>query len=70
MSGVLTIVLGLTLAGVVGVLLVGVYSTGRGGEFNRKYGNRLMRWRIVLQLLAVGIMVLLFYINQGIAGGR
>jgi hypothetical protein len=38
---------------------------GRGGEFNRKYGNILMRWRIVLQLVAVGLMVLLFFVNQG-----
>jgi hypothetical protein len=65
MSSLLTIFLGLTLAAVLGVLLMGVYSMGRGGEFNRKYGNLLMRWRVVLQLLAVGIMVLIFYINQG-----
>ncbi len=62
MSSLLTIILVLTLAAVLGVLLLGIYSMGRGGEFNRKYGNLLMRWRIVLQFLAVGIMMLLFYI--------
>jgi|TARA_B100002003_G_scaffold202017_1_gene194009 hypothetical protein len=64
MSNLLTIFLLLSLAAVVGVMLLGVYSMGRGGEFNRKYSNVLMRWRIVLQVAAVGIMVLLFYVNQ------
>ncbi|MDA1097532.1 MAG: twin transmembrane helix small protein [Proteobacteria bacterium] len=64
MSSLLTIFLGLTLAAVLGVLLLGVYNMGRGGKFNGKYGNLLMRWRIALQLLAVGIMVMLFYINR------
>ncbi|MBT3536265.1 MAG: twin transmembrane helix small protein [Rhodospirillaceae bacterium] len=65
MTSLLTIVLVIAMAAVLGVLLMGVYSMGRGGEFNRKYGNLLMRWRIILQLVAVGIMVLIFYINQG-----
>ena len=64
MSSFLTVLLVIALASVLGVLIVGIYSVGRGGEFNRKYSNLLMRWRIALQLLAVGIMVLLFYINQ------
>jgi len=65
MSGLLTVILVIALASVLVVLLVGIYSMGRSGDFNRKYGNLLMRWRIALQLLAVGIMVLLFYVNQG-----
>lgn len=64
MSGLLTVILFIALASVLAVLLVGIYSMGRSGDFNRKYGNLLMRWRIILQLLAVGIMVLLFYVNQ------
>ncbi|MDP6830901.1 MAG: twin transmembrane helix small protein [Alphaproteobacteria bacterium] len=64
MSAVLTVILVIALVAVLGVLLMGVYSMGRGGEFNRKHGNKLMRWRIVLQLLAVGIMVMLFFVNQ------
>jgi len=64
MSSLLTVLLALALAAVLGVLLLGVYSMGRGGEFNRKYGNLLMRWRIALQVGAVGIMFLLFYVNQ------
>jgi hypothetical protein len=57
--------LGISLAAVVVVLMLGISAMGKGGEFNRKYGNVLMRWRIVLQLVAVIIMVMLFFVNKG-----
>ncbi len=44
------------LAAVVLVLLVGVFAMARGGEFNRKYGNKLMRARVLLQALALLII--------------
>ncbi|MDE0944560.1 MAG: twin transmembrane helix small protein [Alphaproteobacteria bacterium] len=65
MSTFLTILLGISLAAVVVVLMLGISAMGKGGEFNRKYGNVLMRWRIVLQLVAVIIMVMLFFVNKG-----
>ncbi len=65
MASLLTILLVIAMAAVLGVLLMGIYSMGRGGEFNRKYGNLFMRWRVVLQLAAVAIMVLIFFVNQG-----
>jgi|GEM_PF-59609 len=40
----------------LGVLFTGLFSMARGGEFNRKYSNKLMRYRIVAQ----GIALLLF----------
>ena len=42
----------------LGVLLMGVVSMAKGGDFNRKYGNKLMRFRIALQ----GLAILLFII--------
>jgi hypothetical protein len=30
----------------------------RGGDFNRKYGNKLMRARVMLQATALGLFVL------------
>jgi branched-subunit amino acid permease len=44
----------------VGALLLGIVSMAKGGEFNRKYGNKLMRARVGLQLLAVILLGLLF----------
>jgi hypothetical protein len=44
----------LTLA----VLFAGVITMGRGGEANRKYANKLMRWRVIMQGIAVFLFVL------------
>jgi|Marorgknorr_s2lv_3_1036020.scaffolds.fasta_scaffold49919_2 hypothetical protein len=50
------------------VLLAGIIAMMRGGEFNEKYGNKLMRARIAMQALAVGLMFTLYLINR--AGGE
>jgi hypothetical protein len=39
-------------------LLVGVTTMGKGGAFNDKYGNKLMRYRVIFQGLAIGCFVL------------
>ena len=41
------------------VLLVGVVGFLRGGSFNERYGNKLMRARVSLQLVAVMLLGLL-----------
>lgn len=46
----------LAMLAAAGVLGVGLFSMVRGGEFNEKYGNKLMRWRIVLQGAALFFM--------------
>ena len=60
MNGVILVLLAITLAVVVIVLLTGVVGMARGGDFNAKYGNKLMRVRVVLQGLAVVLFVLMF----------
>jgi hypothetical protein len=42
-----------------GILLVGVGTFGKGGEFNRKHANRIMRYRIAAQFVAI-LMILLY----------
>jgi hypothetical protein len=42
----------------LGTLMVGITGMGAGGEFNRKYGNKLMRLRVILQGLAIACFVL------------
>jgi len=37
---------------------VGLVTMARGGEFNEKYGNKLMRMRVTLQGLALLFFVL------------
>lgn len=40
------------------VLATGIFAMARGGEFDRKHSNRLMRLRVIAQ----GIAILLFAI--------
>ena len=39
------------------VLTIGIGGFAKGGEFNRKHSNRLMRYRIIAQAGAVIIIV-------------
>ncbi len=41
----------------LGVLLFGVGSFARGGDFNRKYANKIMRLRIIAQAIAVVLIL-------------
>lgn len=58
MQSIIYISILLVLLAVFIVLLVGIISMLRGGNFNKKWGNKLMRARVVLQALAV-ILILL-----------
>ena len=46
------------MAVTLGILLTGLFSMARGGEFDKRNANKLMRWRVVAQ----GIAILLFII--------
>ncbi len=61
----INIAVGLALAAVLGVLIAGVLGLAQNGEFNRRYGNLLMRWRVGLQFLAIVLLALAFYVNKG-----
>jgi hypothetical protein len=39
-------------------LLVGVGAMGKGGDFNKRHANTLMRLRVILQGLAVVCLIL------------
>jgi len=45
-------------------LIVGLAGMIKGGEFNEKYGNKLMRWRVTLQGLALALFVLAVLANN------
>jgi hypothetical protein len=46
-------------------LMLGLGSFTSGGEFNKKYANKIMRWRIILQAIAVALIVLFVYLRKG-----
>ena len=47
---------------VVAVLSVGLYGMFKGGEFNKKYSNKMMRMRITLQFVALVIIMSALYL--------
>ncbi len=57
MNAVFIVLIPLALLAVLATLGVGLYALFRGGEFGRAYSNKLMRLRVVLQLVAVIILV-------------
>jgi hypothetical protein len=42
---------------VLGILLFGIGTFAKGGEFNKRNANRIMRWRIGVQFVAVILIV-------------
>lgn len=49
------------------ILMIGLGAFTSGGEFNRKYSNKLMRMRIIAQAVAVGL-ILLYAVMRGNGG--
>ena len=49
---------------VAAILLFGIGTFGKGGEFNRKHANKIMRWRIAVQFVAVLVILLFVYIRR------
>ena len=56
----MNILLILAMLATVVVLFTGIIGFLRGGAFNEKYGNTLMRARVGLQFAALAILVVLF----------
>ena len=48
---------------VLAILMVGVGGFARGGEFNRKHSNRLMRYRVAAQAVAVVLIVVFAWLH-------
>jgi len=60
----LFIVVGIACLIVLGILLTGVGGFAKGGDFNKKHANKIMRWRIYAQFIAV-VLILLFVLIRG-----
>jgi len=52
----------IVLVSVLIVLLIGIISMLKGGEFNKRWGNKLMRARVALQAFAVVLLILTAYV--------
>jgi uncharacterized membrane protein affecting hemolysin expression len=46
------------------ILMIGIGGFAKGGDFNRRHANRLMRYRIAAQALAVLIIVAFAWLHR------
>jgi len=53
----------LAILAVVAVLGIGIGGFALGGEFNRKYGNLMMRLRLLFQAIAVALILLYVFLR-------
>ena len=54
----------ISLLAVLAVLGTGIYAMFKGGDFNKKYSNKLMRLRITLQFIAIVIIMSALYFSS------
>jgi hypothetical protein len=64
MKTLLTILVGLAMAGVLAVLAAGMIGMIRGQD-DPERSNRLMRWRVVLQAVALALFAILLLLVRG-----
>ena len=61
-SGIFVKILSIVLLIVVAIVLIlGIGTLFKGGETSKKYSNKLMQLRVLLQFIAVIVLVLMAY---------
>ena len=61
-SGIIVKVLAITLLIAVGIVLIlGIGTLFKGGETSKKYSNKLMQMRVILQFIAIIALVAFAY---------
>lgn len=58
MSSFFLVLMGLAMAAVVASLFAGIFTMVRGGGTDSRNGNRLMRYRVILQGIALALFAL------------
>ena len=57
-SGIFVKILSIVLLILVGIVLIlGIGTLFKGGETSKKYSNKLMQWRVLLQFVAILVLV-------------
>ncbi len=64
MNAFVIFILVLLMLAVAGILVTGIVAMAKGGEFNRKYGNKLMQARVFCQGAALALIVLAFLFSH------
>ncbi|WP_413719100.1 twin transmembrane helix small protein [Silicimonas sp. MF1-12-2] len=61
----LFIIVAIAVLIVLGILLTGIGGFARGGDFNRKHANRIMRYRIYAQAVAIVLILIFVLVRRG-----
>ena len=59
-----TILMTVGLIATFGILAIGIIAMARGGSFNDRWSNKLMRYRIVAQMFAIAMFMLGLYLQK------
>jgi len=62
LNTILPYIIYIVLFSVLVVLIIGVIAMLKGGDFNKRWGNKLMRARVALQGLAVILILVTAYL--------
>lgn len=65
MSGLFIFLMVAAMLATLGALGAGLYAMTRGGEFNEKYGNKLMQARVMLQAAAIMLFAVAALLGKG-----
>ena len=63
----LFIVVAIAVLIVLAVLLTGIGGFAKGGDFNKKHANRIMRYRIYAQFVAI-VLIMIFVLLRRSGG--
>jgi len=64
MRVLLLVLLGVALLAVIGILGAGFFTLFRGGEFGRRWSNKLMQYRILAQAVAIALLASIVWLAQ------
>lgn len=62
----LFLIAALACLAVLVVLMIGIGGFAKGGDFNRKHANRIMRYRIIAQAVAVALILAFVLLRGGV----
>ncbi len=61
----LFIVVAIAVLIVLAILMTGIGGFAKGGDFNKKHANRIMRWRIYAQFIAIALILIFVLVRRG-----
>lgn len=64
LSDPLFLIVALACLAVLVILMIGIGGFGVGGEFNRRNANKLMRYRLIAQAVAIALIVIFVLIRR------